>query len=155
MANTHPSSSPFLNSPVYILPSGHFNTPLKKIKIKINPDHFTYQYQYLKCSIEVCVPPAVGLASQPAAFVRRLFQPAVLVKSIGGGPGDRRLQLLPRPRADGRRVLSRSIQNLIHRLVDGPKPLGLGKNTHSVIKPSITNLFGHLGAVKTNSIVTF
>ena len=28
---THPSSSPFLNSPVYIRPSGHFKTPLKQI----------------------------------------------------------------------------------------------------------------------------
>lgn len=29
VTSTHPSSSPFLKVPVYILPSGHFNTPLK------------------------------------------------------------------------------------------------------------------------------
>ena len=44
--------------------------------------------------------PAVGLPGEPASLVRRLFQPSVLIESVRGRPGDGRLQLLPRARAD-------------------------------------------------------
>lgn len=73
----------------------------------------------------VCVRPAVGLPSEPTSFICRLFQPSVLIESVRGCSADGGLQLLPRPGADGCRVLPCPTQGLIHRLVDGAKPLGL------------------------------
>lgn len=66
-------------------------------------------------------PPPIGLAGQPAALVGGLLQTAVLVEGVGGGPGDGRLRPLPRP-----------THGLVHRLVDGAKPLGL-ENTGQLI----------------------
>ena len=98
----------------------------------MTPIIITDQCQYLKYiqSNSLFVPPAIWLPVEPAPVVRRLLQPSVFIKSVRGRSGDRRLQLLWRPRADRRRVLPRSTQGLIHRLIDGAKPLCLKEQKH-------------------------
>ena len=59
-------------------------------------------------------------------FILGLFQPPLLIEGVGGDPGDGGLRLLTGPGADGGGVLPRPAQRLLHRLVDGAEPLGLG-----------------------------